>query len=213
MKDNSQLEVIVKNSGLEKSEGNSLMEKFSNYEDIAKEWEGKAKSIVVTDSSQTTEMAMAREARLKFSKLRIDVEKSRKAMKEQSLRKGQAIDAIARFLVSLISPIEEHLKLQEDFTKIEEAKKQEQLRIEAENKAEKERLELEEKERKEQERIRLENIKLKNEADAREKKMAEEREKAELEKAESDRKQRELEEKLKNMIKCPECGYKFNIEK
>jgi hypothetical protein len=87
------LEVIVKDSGLEVIEGQSIIEKFGNYEQVAKEWEAKAKMIVVTDPSQTTEMAMAKEARKKFSDMRIEVEKTRKAMKEQSLRKGQAIDA------------------------------------------------------------------------------------------------------------------------
>lgn len=54
--------------------------------------------------------------------MRIEIEKTRKSLKEQSLRKGQAIDAIARFLTSLISPIEDHLRLQEDFLKIQEEK-------------------------------------------------------------------------------------------
>lgn len=187
----NQLSVIVKNSGLEIAEGKTLLEKFGNYEQIAKEWEFKAKQIEVTDASQVAEMAMAKSARKKFSDLRIDVEKSRKAMKEQSLRKGQAIDAIARFLVSLITPIEEHLKLQEDFVKIQEAKKAEELRLELQKKEEeKERSRLE-AEAKEQERIRLENIRLQREAKKREAEFEKERAKAE----ENARKEREEAEK------------------
>lgn len=174
----NQLAQIVQTSGLEKAESQSIIERFGTYETVAKEWEEKAKMIVVTDASQTAEMAMAKVARQKFSNLRIEVEKARKAMKEQSLRKGQAIDAIARFLVSLIIPIEEHLKEQEDFVKIQVAKKMEEQRIEAEKKAEQERIAKEEADRKEQERIRVENAKLKDEAEKREKAMREAREKA-----------------------------------
>ena len=159
------LNEIVKASNLELAESQSIVEKFGSYESIAKEWETKAKMIVVTDASQVTEMAMAREARKKFSQLRIDVEKARKAMKEQSLRKGQAIDAIARFLTSLITPIEDHLRLQEDFVKIQEEKKAEEARIAAEKKAEEERMAKEKAEAEERERIRLENEKLKKEAE------------------------------------------------
>lgn len=173
---------IVKNSGLEVVESKSVIDRFGSYESLAKEWETKAKAIVVTSSEQTIEIAMAREARKKFTNLRIDVEKARKSMKEQSLRKGQAIDAIARFLTSLILPIEEHLRNQEDFVKIQEEKKAEQERIELEKKIEEERLAKEKAEREEQERIRLENEKLKKEAVERERVLAEERLKAEKEK-------------------------------
>lgn len=201
----NELTKIVQTSGLEKIESQTIIEKFGNYEDIAKEWDAKAKMIVVTDKKQTTEMAMAREARKKFSQLRIDVEKARKEMKEQSLRKGQAIDAVARYLVSLIAPIEQHLKEQEDFTKILEAKQLEESRIEAEKKAEAERIAQEEAERKEQERIRKENERLKVEAEAREKAMQVEREKAEaqrLELEEKARKEAEAREKAQEELKA-----------
>ena len=142
----TKLQTIVKSSGLEGVESKHLLDRFGSYEQIAKEWEVKAKAIVVTDASQVTEMAMAKTARKKFSDLRIEVEKTRKALKEQSLRKGQAIDAVAKFIVSLIAPIEEHLKLQEDFVKIQEAKKAEEERIAKEKAEEEARIELEKKE-------------------------------------------------------------------
>lgn len=193
------LNEIVKASNLELAESQSILEKFGNYEQIAKEWEVQYKTIVVTDSSQTIQMAVAREARKKFSQLRIDVEKARKAMKEQSLRKGQAIDAIARFLTSLITPIEDHLRLQEDFVKIQEEKKAEEARVAAEKKAEEERVAKEKAESEERERIQLENEKLKKEAEERERILAEEREKArkEREAAELEKKRIESEQQKK----------------
>jgi len=166
---------IINQSGLEKVEQDSIIDKFGSYEQVAGEWEQKARSIVVTNEDQTTEMAMAREARKKFSQLRIDVEKARKSMKEQSLRKGQAIDSIARYLTSLIAPIEDHLREQEDFVKIQAEKQAEKERIVAEEKAEAERVAKEKAEAEERERIRKENEQLRKEAEERERKMEQER--------------------------------------
>lgn len=186
---------IVQQSGLESVEQTSIMERFGDYEAVAKEWEAKAKAIVVTSASQTTEMAMAKEARKKFSQMRIDIEKARKAMKEQSLRKGQAIDSVAKFLVSLIAPIEEYLKSQEDYVLIETQKRVAEEKKKAEEEAEKKRLEEEEAERLEQERIKKENEKLKKEAEENEKKLKEEKEKAEAERIKAEKEKKELAEK------------------
>lgn len=227
----TQLIKVVENSNLEEQESKTILERFGDYEKIAKEWEEKAKLIVVTDESQTTEMAMAKEARKKFSQLRIDVEKARKAMKEQSLRKGQAIDAVAKFLTSLITPIELHLKEQEDFIKIREEKRLEAERVEAERLAEIERQKQLEAEKKEQERIRLENEELRKKAleqeremqKARDEKLAlekkmleEQREKQKLQetlKQEVTKKELVLEEvqKLQEKITCPHCGKDFSL--
>ena len=190
----NQLSEIIKTSGLEVKETQSIVERFGNYEEIAKEWEAKAKMIVVTNASQTTEMAMAREARKKFSNLRIEVEHARKAMKEQSLRKGQAIDAVAKFLISLIAPIEQHLRTQEDFVEIQQKKKEEEDRIAAEKKAEEDRIAKEKADAEERECIRLENEKLKKEAEERERKIVEDKKKADAEKKALEEKARKQKE-------------------
>jgi hypothetical protein len=188
MEQQTNLTVIVKNSSLDEQESKSILERFGDYEELAREWEIKAKQIVVSKSSDTIEMAMAKEARKKFSDLRRDVEKSRKAMKEQSLRKVQAIDAIARYLTSLITPIENYLKSQEDFVQIQVEKEAEKLRLEAEAKAEADRLAKEEADRKEQERIRKENEQLKKEAEEKQKAMEAERKKMEEERIKANKK-------------------------
>lgn len=166
---------IITESNLEVVESNNIIEKFGDYEFVAKEWESKAKAIVVTDASQKTEMEMAKTARKKFSEMRIEIEKTRKSLKEQSLRKGQAIDAIARFLTSLISPIEDHLRLQEDFLKIQEEKKLAEEKKKIEEQLEKERIEKEKKEAEEKERIRLENEILKSKIAEQEKTLSAEK--------------------------------------
>lgn len=54
-----------------------------------------------------------REARLTVKNERIAVEKTRKALKEDALRYGQAVDAEARRITAMLEPIEEHLEAQE----------------------------------------------------------------------------------------------------
>ena len=55
-KQNNQLQIIVKESGLEPSKAQYILEKFQDYFEIAAEWEQKAKAIVVTSPSQVMEM-------------------------------------------------------------------------------------------------------------------------------------------------------------
>jgi len=181
----NELVKIVKKSGLEKTKAQYMLDNFTDFFEIAKEWEIKAKAIKITNATQITEMKMAREARLFLRGKRIDVEKARKKLKEQSKREGKAIDGVANVLKALIVPIEEHLKNQENFVKIQEAERRAKIVAEADAKAERERIakeKAEEAERKaEEERIKLENIKLKEEAEKREKIMQKEREEAKRE--------------------------------
>lgn len=170
------LQVIVRESGLEIAKAQFVLEKFQSYFEIAAEWEQKAKSIVVTNESQTAEMQMARVGRLFLRDKRIDVEKARKKLKEQALREGKAIDGIANVLKALIVPTEKYLEQQEKFVEIRQAKINEEKRKAFEQKMEEERIAKEKAEAEERERIRVENEQLKKEAIAREAKAKAERE-------------------------------------
>lgn len=117
----NQLINIVEASGLEKTKSDFILQKFQDYFKIAADWEKKAKAIVITDLSQTGEMKMAREGRLFLKAKRVEVEKTRKELKEQSLREGKAIDGIANVLKALIEPTEEYLEQQEKYAEIKEA--------------------------------------------------------------------------------------------
>ena len=66
---------------------------------------------------KSAEVALKRVARL-----RISVEKTRKALKADALRYGKAVDAEARRIREAIEPIEEHLKAQCDVVRLEEAR-------------------------------------------------------------------------------------------
>jgi len=191
----NQLSTIVKESGLEKTKAQVLLDNFSRYFQLAADWEKKAKTIVVTDESQIAEMKMARTGRLFLRQKRIVIEKTRKELKEQALREGKAIDGIANILKALIIPIEEYLEKQEKFIEIKIAEEAKRKRIEAEKKAEEERIAKEKAEIEEQKRIREENERLRKEAEEKEKELARERARVEAEKAkaEAERKKKETE--------------------
>ena len=213
----NQLQVIVRESGLDKTKAQYILDKFVDYFKIASEWDLRAKTITVTSADQTAEMSLARVGRLFLREKRIAIEKSRKELKEQCLREGKAIDGISNVLKALISPIEDYLEKQERFVEIKEAEEREKIRLEVERKIEEERIAKEKAIQEEQERIRLENIRLKEEAEAKEKAMQAEREKAEAEKkeieakakAEREKAEKARIEKEKQKVTCPECGAKF----
>lgn len=175
----NQLEVIVKESQLEPSKAQFILENFKDYFSIAAEWEQKAKNLIVTRPDQTADMQMARTGRLFLREKRIAIESSRKQLKESALREGKAIDGIANVLKALIVPIEEHLDRQERFIEIEQEKKNEVMRLEIEKRMADEQLAKEKAEAEEREKMRLENERLKKEAFEREKAIAEERKKQE----------------------------------
>ena len=127
---NTELVRIIETSMLDKTKAQVLLDKFTGYFEIASEWERKTKELIVNDISQVTEMKMAREARLFLSKKRIDIEKTRKVLKEDSLREGQTIDAIAKVLKNLIEPIENELEKKEKFVEIKEAERKAELKSE-----------------------------------------------------------------------------------
>ncbi len=193
----NQLQIIVKESGLEQSKAKFILENFQNYFEIADDWAKKARAIVVTDENQKAEMQMARAGRLFLREKRIAVEDARKNLKEQALREGKAIDGIANVLKALIIPIEEYLEKQEKFVEIREENKREAMRIEIEKRIEDERIAKEKADAEEREKIRQENERLKKEAEEKEKALQAERKKVEAEKQEAERKAKESQEKLR----------------
>ncbi len=186
MSETKELQVLVDESGLDSTKARILMDNFSDAFDKAAEWELQAQQLVVTNAFQVSIQRMAKVLRLEIRKVRLEVENTRKSLKEQALREGKAIDGIANVLKALMVPLEEHLDKQENFIKYENQALAEQARIEADRllaeKIESERV-AEEKRIADQ---AAENTRLKLEAEAREKA-------AEAERAEAARK-RALEE-------------------
>lgn len=119
------LEIIIQESGLEKTQGQTILDNFTHFFKEASEWETKAKLIVITDVTQAKEMAQAREARLALKNIRVGAENTRKSLKEKALREGKAIDGIANVIKALIVPLEEYLEKQEKFAENIQKEKQE----------------------------------------------------------------------------------------
>lgn len=123
---------IVDIGPMEEATQQFLIDRFIPFFEQAIEWKEKAESLVVTDINQTREMKMAREARLALREIRINADKNRKALKEDSLRYGRAVQGVYNVIEAVISPIENHLEKQEKFKEIYEMNHREALRLERE---------------------------------------------------------------------------------
>jgi len=88
---------------------------FKSAFEQAEKWRNQALSIQVTSFDQKAEMKLARTIRLELKNIRVSAEKTRKALKEDSLRMGKAIDGVYNILDAAIVPLERHLQEQEDY--------------------------------------------------------------------------------------------------
>lgn len=120
--------------GLEPATAQSLREAFEGYFQQADEWRTKALAIQITRPDQVREMRLARETRLALREIRINAEKARKRLKEDSLRKGKAIDGIYNMLEFAVAPLEKHLQEQEQFIERMEQERKAKLKAEREEK-------------------------------------------------------------------------------
>ena len=184
-----ELKATIDRSGLVGTKAQALLDNFAESFRIADEWEIKARSIVVTDVSQTAEMKMARVGRLFIREHRVEIEKMRVKLKADSLREGQAIDAIAKILKGVFAPIEDHLTRQERFAEIQEEKAAEEARLETRarlaKEAEEKRVADEKAEVARQAKIRKDNAALRKKAAVADKKLEEERAAREAERQEA----------------------------
>lgn len=124
----NELVKVVETSGVEAQTATTLKEKFLPFFEQAEEWKRKAEALVVTDASQVHDMKMARTARLALKEIRVNADKTRKELKEDSLRYGKAVQGVYNVIEYLIAPIEKHLQEQEDFVAIAEAKRKAELK-------------------------------------------------------------------------------------
>jgi hypothetical protein len=115
-----EIEKIEGIGNIEKAKYDYIKEKFEGFTSIAQEWHEKANAIIVTEATQKELMLEAKEGRLLLKTKRIEIEKLRKSLKEQSLNEGRMIDSVAKYLTSLIEPAEKHLEQQEKFIEIQE---------------------------------------------------------------------------------------------
>jgi hypothetical protein len=116
--------------GLEPATEKSLKETFLTYFEQAEEWRSKALAIQVANVDDKESMKAAKAARLELKSIRCAAENARKKLKEDSLRKGRAIDGIYNMLEFAIKPLEDHLEAQEKYAVRLEVERMEKRRTE-----------------------------------------------------------------------------------
>ena len=114
---------IIEESKVEESTAVVLQSSFSPFFEKAMEWEQAAKAIIVTDATQVEQIAAAHEMRLALKEIRINADKKRKELKEDSLRYGKAVQGVYNVIEFLIVPLEKHLEKQEKFAELQEEEK------------------------------------------------------------------------------------------
>lgn len=92
-----------------------LRESFGAMFSKVEEWATEASLLQVTAEDQTGKMQRAKSLRLEIMRARTALDKKRADLKSSILVEGRAIDGAFRVFEGLASPIEKHLKTQEDF--------------------------------------------------------------------------------------------------
>lgn len=108
-------EIVPADAGIAEPAKHTLVEAFQGFFAKAEQWRAQTENI--------TDAKLARAARLELKKIRVEAERTRKALKEDALRMGRAIDGANNILLSLIVPIEKRM---------EDVEKQEERRAAAE---------------------------------------------------------------------------------
>jgi hypothetical protein len=88
-----------------------------------------SRAIVVTDATQRLQIKLAREYRLALKSIRVAADKTRKELKDESQRRGRAIDGFYNILLHLTESEEKRLADQEEFAERQEAARKEALRV------------------------------------------------------------------------------------
>lgn len=128
----SSLVTIITETGLEINSSTSqlIKEKFEPFVKEMEQWKEKAEGLVVVDITEKDKMREARVARLALRAVRVDADKVRKALKEDSNKYNKAVQSIYNFIEGKITPLEEHLEQQEKFEEIQLKKEREALKEE-----------------------------------------------------------------------------------
>lgn len=118
-----ELSLVTQQHSLNEESAAHMQKAFAGFMKSAREIVDEAKGITVTSEEQTELMEEARVKRIKLKDIRVNVEKERKSLKEESLRTGKAIDGLANVIKFLIVPVEKYLQEQENFVKFQEEKR------------------------------------------------------------------------------------------
>ena len=124
--------LVVKDSGLPQDSALTLHGSFSPLFAKARELISLSSQVVVKDESQKLQIKLSREYRLALRAVRIESDKTRKALKEDSLKRSRAIDGFHNILVHLVESEEKRLDDQEKIVERIDAERKAKLKSERE---------------------------------------------------------------------------------
>lgn len=130
--DDKQLIAIVQQNGLQAETAQNLQAAFAPLFASARTILEKSRAVTVTDVSQKDAIKIAKIYRIELKNIRVAGDKVRKELKEESLKKGKAIDGFYNILDHLVSTEEARLTEQEKFAEIKEAQRKAALKTERE---------------------------------------------------------------------------------
>lgn len=116
----------LNNNGMEKTAAEALLSSYGVPFVEAGKLIEQGRQIVVSDESDTDNMALARTTRLALRSQRIAIEKKHDELKADSLAYGKAVDLVQRVALEQIKPVEEHLQLQEKFAEVQQEKRRQE---------------------------------------------------------------------------------------
>ena len=119
------LEELIKIEQLQKLEPETkekILQNFQPYFDQLDEFGKDAFKLVVKSVDDKATIELAREGRLFTRKIRTDADKVRVNLKRDALDYGIAVQAVYKAIEERVLPIENHLKAQEDFVKVQQEK-------------------------------------------------------------------------------------------
>jgi hypothetical protein len=128
----AKLEATIEQAHLEPATAQGLLETFRPLFAKAREISATAANLSVTDATQVTEIKQARSLRLALRAVRIEAEKARKTLKEDSLRRSKAIDGVYNVLEYAVVPVEKQLLDMEEFAQRAEASRKAKIKADRE---------------------------------------------------------------------------------
>lgn len=117
----SRLVDTIEQAHLEPATAQGLLDTFRPLFAKAHEICATAANLAVTDATQVTEIKQARALRLALRSVRVEADKTRKTLKEDSLRRSKAIDGVYNVLEYAVSPVESRLLGMEEIAERAEA--------------------------------------------------------------------------------------------
>lgn len=125
--ENPQIELLLKSSKIDEEAKDSLARAYKEYQSIVS-FKNEILALQVKDESDETTMLKAGKAYDNIKTWLKQLEDKRKELKEESLKKGQLIDKIAKLYRDDFEIMLEHAKTQRDYKVLLEAKRREELK-------------------------------------------------------------------------------------